>query len=220
MDCKTAYSMIHDFLDGTLSPDEKKGFDAHVARCPECARQLNAYRSLDRLLDHAKTELENVPEGFAEPVIRFLKATGRIHDRVAATRAERARAGLIGWIPQRFRVGVAVAGVLAVVLSVVSISSGRFVGFLGKSTVAAATAYIGVQQTAANAAVLDDVSQGLEQDVRTAKTVANAVYLLLSAAGQTYLAPALLVLFLSTIGAAWYMKTILKRSAGHASYCV
>jgi hypothetical protein len=56
--------------------------------------------------------------------------------------------------------------------------------------------------------------------VRTAKTVANAVYLLLSVAGQTYLVPALLVLFLGTIGATWYVRTFLRRSAEHASYCV
>ncbi len=218
MDCKTAYSMIHDFLDGTLGPEQRKAFDAHVARCPNCAREVGAYRSLDRLL--GRMEFEDVPAGFAEPVIRFLKATGRIQDRVVGTRAGRARAGVVWWIPPRFRIPAAACAVLVVVLSAISIGSGRFVGLLGKSTVAAATAYADVQQTASNVAVLDDVSQGLEQDVRTVKTIANAVYLLLSAAGQTYLVPALLVLFLSTAGAAWYIKTFLKRSAENASFCV
>lgn len=218
MDCKAAYTMIQDFLDGTLGPEEEKAFDAHVARCPGCARELGAYRSLDRLL--GGMELEDVPAGFSDPVIRFLRATGRISDPVVGKRAGWERTGGLGWIPSRFRAPAAVAAVLVLVLSAVSIGSGRFVGFLGKSTVAATTAYIGVQQTVSKVAILDDVSQGFEKDVRTAKTIAGAAYLLLSTAGQTYMIPAVLMLVMITLSAAWYVKTCLKRSAENASYCV
>lgn len=214
--CKTANSMIHEFLDGTLAPAQESAFRAHVSGCPRCARELESYRSLERLLREA--ELEDAPDGFAEPVVRFLKTTGRIREREAGARAARG-AGLVGWIRGRVGVPAVAAASLIAVLAAVSIGSGRFVGFLGKSTVAATTAYIDVQRTVSKAAVLDDVSRGIEQDVRTAKTVANAVYLLLSIAGQTYVVPALLMLLVIMLGAVWYVRTSLKRSAGHASYC-
>jgi anti-sigma factor RsiW len=215
MDCKKTHSMIHEFLDGTLLPEQERAFRDHVGKCPRCEREVESYRSLERLL--GEVEIENPPAGFAEPVIRFLKATGRIREQGAGARVRRG-AGLVGWIQGRLRVPAVAAASLIVVLSAVSIGSGRFVGFLGKSTVAATSAYLDVQRTVAKAAVLDDVSRGIEDDVRTAKTVASAVYLLLSVAGQTYVVPALMSLLVITLGALLYLR-LLKRSAGHASYC-
>lgn len=216
MDCEKAYSMIHDFLDGTMNPDEEKAFDRHLAGCPACARELRAYRALNTVLDGM--ELESVPEGFAEPVVRFLRATGRIRERVTAERSSRAPA-VFGWIPPRLRVSAAAAALLVVALSAVSITSGRFQGFVVKSTVAAAKAYIDVHQTVSNVEVLDGVSQGLQRDMRTAKTVAGAVYLLLAVAGQPYMIPALLMVLMITLCVWWYVKTIRGRSTQHASYC-
>ena len=216
MDCEKAYSMIHDFLDGTMSPDEEKAFDRHLAECPACARELRAYRALNTVLDGV--ELESVPEGFAEPVVRFLRATGRIRERVTAERTSRVRAWVFGWIPPRLRVSAAAAALLVVALSAISIASGRFQGFVVKSTVAAANAYIDVHQTVSNVEVLDGVSQGLQRDMRTAKTVADAVYLLLAVAGEPYMIPALLMVLMITMCVWWYVKTIRRRSAQHASY--
>lgn len=216
MDCKTAYSMIHEFLDGTLTQAQEKTLRAHVGHCPRCAREIEGYRALERLLGGVK--LEETPAGFAEPVIRFLKATGRIREQGAGARAARG-AGALGWIRGRMSVPAAVAALIVVVLSAISIGSGRFVGFLGKSTVAATTAYLDVQRTVSKTAVLDDVSRGIEEEMRTARTVANAVYLLLSVAGQTYVIPALMMILVITMGAVWYVR-LAKRSAGHASFCV
>jgi anti-sigma factor RsiW len=217
MDCKTAYSMIHELLDGTLASAQEKDLRAHVGQCPKCARDIESLSAIERLLGDA--ELAEAPAGFAEPVIRFLEATGRVRERGISARAGREE-GMLGWIQGRLRVPAVAAAVLVVALAAVSIGSGRFVGFLGKSTVAATTAYIDVQRTVSKAAVLDDVSQGIEKDVRTAKTVANAVYLLLSVAGQTYVIPALMMLAFITMGAVWYVRMSLGRSAGNASFCV
>lgn len=217
MDCKTAHSMIHEFLDGTLGPDRARSFKAHAAECPACAREIEGYRALERRL--RAVEPESPPAGFAEPVVRFLKATGRIRAGEVGAEAGRRGAGLAGWIPARLRVPAVAAALLIAVLATISIGSGRFVGFLGKSTVAATTTYIGVQRTVSKVAILDDVSEGLEQDVRKAKTLANAAYLLISFAGHAYVMPAVLMLLAVTLGAAWYIRFSARRSAGHASYC-
>ncbi len=216
MDCEKAYSMIQDFLDGTMSPGERESFNRHVAGCPSCARALAAYRGLGTALDDM--ELESVPEGFAEPVIRFLRATGRIGGSTEVERTSRAR-GVFAWVPRRVRVPAVAAALLVIILSAVSITSGRFQGFVVKSTVAAADAFVGVQQTVSNVQVLDGVSEGLQRDMRTAKTVADAVYLLVAVAGQPYMVPALLMIVMITVCAGWYVRSSRKRSAEHASYC-
>jgi anti-sigma factor RsiW len=217
MDCKKAYSIMHDFLDGTMSPDEEKAFDRHLAGCPACARELRAYRSLNTLLDGM--ELEDAPRGFAEPVIGFLKATGRIREPVTAGGVGQIWTAVFGWVPARLRVSAVATALLLVVLSVVSITSGRFQDFAGKSTVAATKAYIDVQRTMSSVEILDGISQGLQRDVRTAKTIAGAVYLLLAVAGQPYVIPALAAVLMITIGVWWYAKTIHKRRTQNASYC-
>ena len=216
MDCKKAYSMIHDFLDGTLSAEDEKVFDRHVAGCRSCARQIAAYRSVDAHLN--RMEREKAPEGFAEPVIRYLKATGRIHAPVAAARAERVWQRILWWLPERLRVPALASVLLVVVLGAVSIASGSFLGMMGKGTIAAKDVYLDAHQTITDVRVLDDVSEGLEKDVRTAKTVAGAVYLLLSVLGQTYMIPALVMILMITVLTGWYVKTILRRSNENASY--
>ena len=216
MDCKKAYSMIHDFLDGTLSAEDEKAFDHHVAGCRACARQIATYRSMEAHLN--RMERERAPEGLAEPVIRYLKATGRIRAPRAAAGAERVWERVLWWLPERLRVPALAAVVLVVVLSVVSILSGSFLGMVGKGTIAAKDVYLDAHQTITDVRVLDDVSKDLEKDVRTAKTVVGAVYLLLSFLGQTYMIPALVMILMLSVLAGWYVKTILRRSDENASY--
>jgi len=216
MDCEKAYSIIQDFLDGTMSPDDEKAFNRHVAGCPACARELRAHRGLNTVLDDM--EPESAPEGFAEPVIRFLKATGRIREGVATERTSRARA-VFGWIPGKLRVPAVAVALLVLVLSVGSIVSGRFQGFVVKSTVAAADAVVGVHETVSSVQVLDGVSEGLQRDMRTARSVADAVYLLVAVAGQPFIVPALLMVLMITLFVWWCVGTSRKRSTEHASYC-
>lgn len=216
MDCKKAYSMINDFLDGTLSAEDEKAFDGHVAGCRACARQIAAYRSVEAHLN--RMERESPPEGFAEPVIRYLKATGRIHEPVAAARAERVWERVLWWLPERLRVPALASVLLVVVLSTVSIMSGSFLGMVGKGTIAAKDVYLDAHQTITDVRVLDDVSKDLEKDMKTARTVAGAVYLLLSVLGQTYMIPALVMILMIAVLAGWFVKTTLRRSDENASY--
>jgi len=205
--------MMQDFLDEALGTEPKREFEAHVSRCPGCAREMKAYRSLDRML--AGMEKATVPQGFAEPIVKFLRATGRIHEREEVRVGRR---GLVGWLPAPLRIPAAATVILAVVLAAVSIASGRFLGIVGKGTVAATSVYIEARETVSSVAVLDDVSRELEQNVETTKTIANAIYLLLSAVGRTYLLPASLMLLVFAMAAVWYVRNPFKRSTGHASF--
>jgi len=218
MDCRKTQSLIHDFLDGTMSAADEKEFDRHVSGCRGCAREIAAYRSIESNL--GRLERAEEPEGFSEPVIRYLKATGRIREPRPAGRAERAGELIFWWIPARWRVPALASLLLAVALSALSIASGSFAGMVGKGTIAAKDAYIDAHRTLAEVRVLDDVPGDIEKDMRTAKTLAGAVYLLLAALGQTYMIPAVAMILAVTFLTGWYVKTMRRRSDENAPYCI
>jgi anti-sigma factor RsiW len=218
MDCRKTQSMIHDFIDGTLSPADEKTFDRHVSGCRECARQIAAYRSIESNL--GRMERAAAPEGFAEPVIRYLKAAGRIREPLPAGRAERVGEMIFWWIPERWKAPALASVVLVVVLSALSIVSGSFTGMVGKGTIAAKDVYIDAHKTLTEVRVLDEVPGDIGKDMKTAKTVVGAVYLLLAALGQTYMIPAMVLILAITVLTGWYFKTIRRRSNENASYLI
>ena len=67
MDCKKAYSLIQDFVDGTLDDKERRGFERHVSDCSKCVVEIETYRSLNSFL--GDMTVEDVPDGFDVPVI-------------------------------------------------------------------------------------------------------------------------------------------------------
>jgi len=211
MDCNTAHKLIQEYLDGALEPQAEKDFAAHTALCPECARELESYRMLEQML--GGRHLEPVPEGFAEPVIRFLRATGRIRTRRARP------AGFLGWIPARLRIPALASVCVIVALSVISVASGKFLGVVGEGTVAATNTFVEVQKNVSTLSGLDNAAAQLGKDMRMAKTLAGALYAVLFDAGRTYFFPALLMLVALALGALWYIRTSARRSTGHASFC-
>jgi len=160
------------------------------------------------------------PEGLAEPVIRYHKATGRIRPPRPAGRAERVGEKVLWWIPEQWRIPALASLLLVVALSAASIASGSFLGMVGKGTIAAKDVYIDVNKTFTDVRALDDVPGDIEKDMRTAKTVVGAVYLLLSALGQAYMIPAVAMILAITFLTGWYVKTNRRRSNEHASYCI
>src|SRR5438128_4830644 len=44
MTCRELIEFLIDYLDGTLAPQERERFDAHLAVCPACVRYLDSYR--------------------------------------------------------------------------------------------------------------------------------------------------------------------------------
>jgi hypothetical protein len=217
MECKKAYDLIHEVIDGTARGSDRVAVKRHVARCDRCAEKFHAQRSLMGYLD--KLGVEEVPAGFGERVIGYLKSTGRIVETVTAHEPERGALGRIfDWLPASFRVPVGVAAALLVVFAIFSIASGQFTGFVGKSTVIATNAYIDVQNTVGSVEVLNGLVDDMGRNLRTVKTVLSAGLSLLLEAGNTYMIPAIAMFVMLTIGFGWYLRTTRRRSMENASF--
>jgi len=217
MECKKAYDLIHEVIDGTARGSDRVAVKRHVARCARCAEKFHAQRSLMGYLN--KLEMEAVPDGFGERVISYLKSTGRIVETVSAHEPERGALGRIfDWVPASFRIPVTVAATLLVVFSVFSIVSGNFTGFVGKSTVLATNAYIDVQNTVGSVEVLNGFVDDVGKNLRTGKTIISAGLSLLSEAGNTFMIPAIAMIVMLTIGLGWYLRTARRRRLENASF--
>lgn len=219
MECKKAYDLIHEVIDGTARGSDRVAVKRHVARCEKCAEKFRSQRALVGYLE--QLESEEVPAGFGERVIGYLRSTGRIVETVSAHEPERGGLGRIfQWIPTPLRVPVGAAAVFLLVFSLFSILSGRFTGFVGKSAVLATNAYIDVQHTMGNVEVLDEFFNSVGRDLRTGKTILSAGLSLLSAVGSTFMIPAIAVFVMLTVGLVWYVRTTRRRSIQNASFIV
>ena len=59
-------NQLDDYLAGWLSDTEASDFEAHLADCSVCRRQLNQQRRIDGLLAQAPGRLEPVPHGLVD----------------------------------------------------------------------------------------------------------------------------------------------------------
>ena len=64
--CQQAVELVTDYLEGTMSRRERRRFEAHIRRCPNCASYLEQIRTIiawtgslevDDLTPEAMTEL-------------------------------------------------------------------------------------------------------------------------------------------------------------------
>lgn len=112
--CKTTREAFSDYLDRTLTADQRAGIKAHVDVCDGCAEAL----AITRELVHALGELDDValPDGFSG------RLSARLHQVAGEARRQPARRSfiqrllpigrLLGGLPMRPLAGVAVAGLL------------------------------------------------------------------------------------------------------------
>jgi hypothetical protein len=70
---------LEGYLDGSLDPELKPVFEAHLETCPACRAEVEADRRLDRLLAKAAAALESAPP----------QLLGRIEGHLAAGAARR-----------------------------------------------------------------------------------------------------------------------------------
>jgi len=63
--------MISRLIDGALTADEKRGFDAHIRGCPSCRKGLEETRALHLMF--ASAERFPAPYGFATRVLANLE---------------------------------------------------------------------------------------------------------------------------------------------------
>ncbi len=217
MDCKKAYSLIQDFVDGTLGGDERRGFERHVVDCPKCTLEIEAYRSLNSFL--GGMAVEEVPESFDVPVINFLKSTGRIRKPIVAeSGAKRVLSAVSGWLPAQFGVPATVVTLAIIAFSVFSVVTGKLQEIVVRGTVLATETFIVVNDAVARVHLFDKLVDVLARDLRMIKTILSAGSSLVSTAGAAFMIPALGLIVMLTLGLGWYFKTVSKRSAQNASF--
>jgi anti-sigma factor RsiW len=59
--CQQAVELMTDYLEGALSPDELRRFEAHLAGCPHCTEYLAQIRETIRLTGQAVAPEEMTP---------------------------------------------------------------------------------------------------------------------------------------------------------------
>ena len=120
-DCEQACRMMQKKLDGTLNADDMRLLQSHLAQCPQCRADYDAFSQLEEALTGALVPRE-VPEEFSVRVMEAVRrqpASGgaRVH-RVA------------GWFLRTSPVfrGVAAVAAAAVVFWGVSVAGGKLPG--------------------------------------------------------------------------------------------
>jgi anti-sigma factor RsiW len=72
MDCQQAKELFVDYTDGALAPQSRSDFEAHVAQCPSCRQELDAY---SKTLEEMSGLIQLAPnDGFTS---RVKKTIGR-----------------------------------------------------------------------------------------------------------------------------------------------
>lgn len=70
--CEHALSLLVDYLDGSLPPEEKTALDRHLKGCPPCIHFVRKYRTTPHMCKKAlETEM---PDEMAERLTSFLRA--------------------------------------------------------------------------------------------------------------------------------------------------
>ncbi|MBE2214738.1 MAG: zf-HC2 domain-containing protein [Opitutaceae bacterium] len=108
MNCRAAQRLISAERDGALSSRERASLEAHVAGCPECTRARAS-------LAAAATAWKSADQHVATPDVE--RAWMDIRREIRRGRDYETRAGA-GWWLRALRVGLPVAGVAAVALTV------------------------------------------------------------------------------------------------------
>ena len=67
MPCQELVEVITDYLEGTLSPEERLRFEEHLAGCDGCRAYLEQMRVTIRLTGALKTD--SIPEGVREQLL-------------------------------------------------------------------------------------------------------------------------------------------------------
>jgi anti-sigma factor (TIGR02949 family) len=70
IDCKHVWSQVSDYIDGTVTPEEREAIERHLANCRHCSAVMDSTRNILVLVGDARTF--EVPVGFGE----------RLHNRL------------------------------------------------------------------------------------------------------------------------------------------
>jgi anti-sigma factor RsiW len=76
MTCREIIDFLVQYLDGELTPQQRDGFEAHLAICPDCVEYLHTYRQTVALGQVALREpqaMADIPEDLIKAVLNSLR---------------------------------------------------------------------------------------------------------------------------------------------------
>lgn len=65
--CRDVIEFVMAYLDGELSPDERRRFESHLHVCPSCVNYLNSYKVTVQLGKAVMKNLDDPAEGRVPP---------------------------------------------------------------------------------------------------------------------------------------------------------
>jgi anti-sigma factor RsiW len=71
--CRQAIlDLLLDYAEGRMAPEEKKVFDEHLARCPECVVFVRTYMATEGALRRVRPEA--LPSSLVDRVLAYIRA--------------------------------------------------------------------------------------------------------------------------------------------------
>jgi anti-sigma factor (TIGR02949 family) len=71
IDCKHVWSQVSDYIDGTVTQEEREAIERHLANCRHCSAVMDSTRNILVLVGDARTF--EVPVGFGERLHKRLQ---------------------------------------------------------------------------------------------------------------------------------------------------
>lgn len=71
VNCKHSISLLQEYLDGTLPPEERAALERHFRACPPCIDFVKKYRATPGLC--AKALTQDVPKDLGDRLTAFLR---------------------------------------------------------------------------------------------------------------------------------------------------
>jgi anti-sigma factor RsiW len=72
--CRELIEFLDAYLDGSLPPEARVAFDAHLPRCPECRDYLRSYRETIELARRSACQGDEVPAEVPQRLLRAIRA--------------------------------------------------------------------------------------------------------------------------------------------------
>jgi anti-sigma factor (TIGR02949 family) len=78
IDCKHVWSQVSDFIDGTVTTEERETIERHLANCRHCSAVMDSTRNILVLVGDARTF--EIPVGFGERLHNRLQRSMDAHE--------------------------------------------------------------------------------------------------------------------------------------------
>jgi len=78
IDCKHVWSQVSDYIDGTVTQEERETIERHLANCRHCSAVMDSTRNILVLVGDARTF--EVPVGFGERLHNRLQRSMDAHE--------------------------------------------------------------------------------------------------------------------------------------------